>query len=130
MPKSNAARIAIVHPASTSRIERAAQELDAIRKQLADLNVRKDELSARLLLLTKAEGEADDAGKVRYETDAHKFVVIPGKNVYVDPKKLMIALTSIGITPKVQRKVRAACVKETDYEYVGVYVKKQDEGAA
>lgn len=125
MAKSTATKLAVVHPASESRIERAATELDQVRRQIADLVEKKEALAARLLLMTKQEGEPDAEGKVRYETDLHKFVIIPGTNVYIHPKKLTLALTAQGITPKVQRAIRAACVQETEYEYVGVYAKKE-----
>ena len=134
MPRtSTAARIAVVHPASESRIERASTELMQIRKDLAELNARKDELSARILTMVKHEGETvvDSKGveKIRYETDAHKFVVIAGKNTYIGEGKLRAAMTSFGMTPKEIERVlvKSGARQVTEYEYVGVYDRKEDE---
>ena len=129
MAKSATASLGVIHPASTSRIERAAAALDEKRKQIAQLTEEADALKARLLAMVKSEGEADEQGKVRYETDQHKFTVIGGRNTYANPAKLKIAMTANGITPKVQAKVFAAAVTETEYEYVGVYLKKGGDDA-
>lgn len=124
MPKSKA-HAATIHHFATSRVEKASNELDHTRQQMKELKVRQDELSARILRLVKQEGEPDEKGKIRYETEAHKFQVIPGTNIYTDRDKMRTALMVAGLTPKQVTKIEAACVKETPYEYVGVYKKKE-----
>lgn len=125
MARSSAARkMAVVHPASESRIERAANELDEVRRAIKDLELKKDELNARLLLMVKREGEADHEGKVRYETDLHKFQIIPGKNVQINEGKLRASMVAMGLTPAKIEKAIAPAKTVTEYEYVGVYLAK------
>lgn len=130
MPKFNRAAVrdfkrgaglAIVHPASTSKIERASTELVQIRTQIAELETRKKELSERLLRWVQAEGEPDDEGKVRYETDAHKFLIVEGTSASkIDPKLLM----RNGVTQKV---IQKSTVEGTPFSYVKVMVRADTE---
>lgn len=160
MAKSVAARAArkpvLVHPASTSRIARASVELmgplpgDAtltdeeilsaldtsiqrfgVRPIIKALETRKSELMERLVGMVKREGEEDDKGKIRYETELHRFQIIDGENVYLSEKLLRVAMTACGITPKVQAKIlRAKGVRKvTPYEYVGTYRKSSADVA-
>ena len=134
MPQSAAARkpaLTVVHPASTSRIERASEELVAIREQIKALEERKKELADRLLVMVKREGEPDEKGKVRYQTDLHKFIVIemPGR-VTVNEAKLKASMAKNGLTPKQMEKIitPARTVGEPS-ERIGVYERKDgDEG--
>lgn len=116
---------ATVHPFATSRIEKASNELSAIRAQIKQLEDRKAELSGRILTMLHNDGEKDEEGKIRYETDRHKFVIIQGVNTYTDKKHMVTALSASGLTPKQIASVVKACVTETPYEYAGVYVKKE-----
>lgn len=159
MAKSTAARKTLVqvHPASTSRIERASIELTGIaippdqkaavqedilkriasaierygvRPIIAALEDHKKELSDRLLAMVRREGEVEiekGVEKVRYETDLHKFQIIKGKNVYIGEKELRLTMTACSIPVKTQEKV-LSCKSVTEYEYVGVYPKKQEDG--
>ena len=131
MPKSSAARKpTLVHPASTSRIERASTELLELRRQIKELENQKDELSARLLVMVKREGEEREDSKgvvrVRYETDQHRFIVIPGKNVTINEGVLRKTMLSLGVEPKRIEKYIAPAKKTVKYEYVGVYERKAD----
>lgn len=136
MPKSSSARspeATTVHPLAPSRIERVARELDVIREEEAELRRRKEEISGRLVGLMHIEGKRGEDGKIRYSTDAHKFVLIKGKNTYTSKGKMVTALSSEGLTPRQIAKVTAACVTVTEYEYVGVYkagAEGDEEGAA
>lgn len=114
------AALAMVHPASTSRIERKAEELDAVNAQLKQLTERKVALAGQLLVLVEREGEADDDGKLRYATDAHKFVVIETKNVTCSGKAATAALIRLGLNAKLVKKGIAKATKETPYKYVRV----------
>lgn len=141
----------LIHPASESRVHRAALELMGpltadetldnadvlkaidsaiarfgVRPILKALEERKTELTDRLVAMVKREGYEDDKGKIAYATDLHTFKVIAGKNVYIGEKELKLAMTAAGITPKVQAKILKV-KKETAYEYVGVYRRKASE---
>lgn len=151
MPSKAARKPSIVYPAATSRIERASAELTGppetrkpeevspnilkmiqsaieqygVRPLLKALETYKDELMVRLVRLVKIEGAEDEKGKLRYETDLHKFQVIAGRNVYIGETELRKAMTAAAITPKVQAKIlnNPKVMKVTEYEYVGVYKK-------
>lgn len=122
--KSN---LAIVHPASESRIERAAAELTALRTKISELEKDKAAKSAQLLKMVQAEGEPDDKGKIRYTTDAHNFIVIGGKNVHTDGSKAIQALVKAGVKVAVAKKAIAASTKIVEYEYIGVYPIKTEK---
>lgn len=125
MARTNTAQtIGIIHPASESRIERAAKELLSLREQISKLTFEKDMLQSRICTMIRQEGAPDDEGKIRYETELHKFQIISGMNCYTDYRKLRVAMTVAGITPKVQAAILASCVKKTEYEYPGVTAKK------
>jgi hypothetical protein len=157
MAKSSAARkpVLTIHPAGTSRIERASSELtgppteaeqdtilDAlapfvarfgVRPVLRALETHKDDLSARLLAMVKREGEevttitkGETKTKMVYETELHKFQTIAGKNVYIGEQELRLVMTACSIPVKVQEKI-LKCKKVTEYEYVGVYKKDPAE---
>ena len=142
-----------VHPVSTSRIHKASLELMGplsadetlsdeeilsalestiarygVRPILKALELRKTELTDRLVGMIRREGDTDDKGKVAYETELHTFKIVAGKNVYIGEKDLQVAMTAAGITPKVQAKILKV-KKETAYEYVGVYRKKTPDVA-
>lgn len=122
-----------VHSFANNRIERASNELDQLRKRIRELTAQKDQLNARVLTMLRNEGEADDEGKVRYETTMHTFCIIKGSNTYTDLKKLKVSLAAEGLTPKQIAKVLKPAVKVTEYEYPGVYLKKdaaEGEGEA
>lgn len=150
MPRTSAARShkpVEIHPASTSRIEKASRELKGpggeptphpdivadlaahileygVQPLISALTTHKDELNARLLTMTKHEGDPDEKGKIRYETEDHKFVIIKGRNVYIGEKDLRQAMTTNGIKPTLQEKILNKKVKKvTEYEYVSVTVK-------
>lgn len=147
-PRANVARLAVVHPASTSRIERAAIELcgidnldldektltefakrHGIRKAIKFLEVMRDEYNARMVLMIKREGEPDPKGKVRYHTDAHSFLIVAGRNTYTDIDVIKKNAASMGLTPKQTGKLLANAVKVTEYEYPGIYpAKTKEEG--
>lgn len=106
---------------SESRIERLARQLDDVRKAEAELRKKKEDISARMVGLIKRNGTVSEDGKLRYETDGHRFQLIAGTNTYTSKPKMVTALSGAGMTPKQIERVVAACVKETSYEYVGVY---------
>lgn len=112
--------LAVVHPSSTSRIERKADELDAVRAKIKALTAEKDALSEQLLKLVRREGEEDEKGKVRYATDAHKFVVIEATNRTTSGAKAIQMLIKLGVNAKLAAKAIARATSETDYEYVRV----------
>ena len=119
--RTNAARksnLGIIHPASTSRIERVATELDTLSEQIKALETTKVELNARLLLMVKREGNEDEKGKIRYETEQHKFVVVAGKNTHTSGDKVKQALVSLGVSPKIAVKAIAKGTTTKEYEYV------------
>ena len=134
MARTSAARsLGIVHPASTSRIERAASELDEIRAKLKELEERKSELAARLVIMVKREGEEDEKGKVRYSTDLHKFVVVQGKNVHTSGDKVQQLLIQKGVKATIAELCVAKATTTTPYEYVRVDANKasgENEDAA
>lgn len=119
--------LAVVHPSSTSRIERKADELDAIKSKIKALKEDADALSKQLLVLVKREGEADEDGKVRYATDAHKFLVISATNTTVSGKKAIQNLIKLGVNAKVAAKAIRRATSETPYEYVRVDKASDDE---
>ena len=101
-----------------------------MRRQIKELENQKDELSARLLVMVKREGEEREDSKgvvrVRYETDQHRFIVIPGKNVTINEGVLRKTMLSLGVEPKRIEKYIAPAKKTVKYEYVGVYERKAD----
>lgn len=120
MRTNSSRKLADVSPANRAdRIEKRAAELTDIREQIKALEARKTELSGQLLKLVKAAGAEDEEGKVRYESDEHRFVVVEGKSTKLDPKKLM------------QYGVKASIIKkstvESPYEYVRVDVRKLED---
>lgn len=106
-------------PGRASRIERKAAELTDLRKQIAEMELRKTELSAQLLKLVKAEGEPDLKGKIRYESDTHRFVVIESKSTHLNATTLL----KLGVKASLIKKATT----ETPYEYVRVDERKDDE---
>lgn len=120
-------KLAVIHPVRESRVERASNELLDLRKQISELEERKKELADRLLAWVKQDGEADLDGKVRYETTAHKFIVIHGKNTYISEKKLKAAMAARGMTPKEIERCLTPATTVTEYDYVGVYERKAEE---
>lgn len=121
--------LVVVHPSRESKIERKSEELVTIREQIKDLEARKVELSAQLLRLVKIEGEADEKGKVRYETDTHRFVVVGGSSVHTSGDKVVQALVKLGVKATVAKKAVARGTSKTEYEYVRVDVRKPDPDA-
>lgn len=143
MPRANVARLAVIHPASTSRIERAATELCGvenidvdeksltefgkrygIRKAIKFLEALKEEYNARMVLMIKREGEADPKGKIRYYTDAHQFQIVNGRNIHTDVEMIKKNAASMGLTPKQTDKLLKNAVSVTEYEYAGIYPAK------
>jgi len=130
MARNSTARraLSVVHPASNDKIERKAQELDEIRKELKKLTDEKDALNLELLRLVKRQGEADEDGKIRYDTDAHKFQIIEGRSVSTNGQKAIKKLVALGVSLKVAKKAIAAATTEKDYEYVRIDTRADDEG--
>lgn len=149
---ARARRPVLVHPASTSRIARASLELMGplpgdvelptaeilsaievaigqfgVRPIIKALEERKAELMTRLVAMVERDGETDDKGKIRYETELHRFQVIEGANVHIPESGLKVAMTASGITPKTQATILRKCAKRTLYSYVGVYRKQGHE---
>lgn len=125
--RANTARLAVVHPYGDSKIERLSGELVALREQIKQLEAQKSELSTKLLRLVQAEGEADAEGKVRYETELHKFIIIQGKNVTVSGTKTLQALVAAGVKARIAKMAVAKGTSTTEYEYVRVDEKKAEE---
>lgn len=128
--KTNAARksnLGIVHPAGTSRIERAATEYRAICEQVKTLEESKKALQARLVVMVRREGTEDEKGKLRYETDLHRFVVVGGKNVSVNGDKVRQLLIQKGVKAKIAEAAVTGATKITEYEYVRVDDRPNDE---
>ena len=121
MAKPNPARLGVVHPSSESRIERKAAELVALRAKISELEKDKTALSAQLLKMVLAEGEADDDGKIRYETDAHKFQVVKGCSASRIDK---VQLTKLGVKQSI---IAKATIPGTEFEYVRVAAIVEDE---
>lgn len=123
MPRlaKNRTSLAIVHPASESRIEQKANELDRLRAKIKELELDKKALSDQLLKMVRAEGEVDEKGKLRYETDLHTFQVIPGKSVTTNGLKAVQALVKLGVKASVAKKAIDKATATVEYEYVGVY---------
>lgn len=131
--KTNAARksnLGIIHPAGTSRIERAATEYRATCEQIKTLEATKKALQERLVVMVKREGELDEKGKLRYETDLHRFVVVGGKNVSVSGDKVRQLLIQKGVKAKVADAAVTGATKTTEYEYVRVDDRPADEDEA
>lgn len=129
--RTNAARksnLGIVHPSGTSRIERAATEYRATCEQIKELEATKKALQERLVVMVKREGELDEKGKLRYETDLHRFVVVGGKNVSVNGDKVRQLLIKKGVKPKIADACVTLGTKTTEYEYVRVDDRPTDEG--
>lgn len=112
-------------PYQLSRIERAAEELKSIRSAIADLEAKKDELAARILLMLRNEGEVGADGKLRLDTPLTSFVLVQQTRQSCDLKKLDVALLGIGVTPEKIATVKSICVKTTESEWAGVYPKPQ-----
>lgn len=112
--------LAVIHPSSTSRIERKADELDSVKAKLKALKEQADALSQQLLKLVKREGEADEDGKLRYATDAHKFLVVAATNRSVNGKKAIQNLIKLGVNAKIAKKAVDRATSETPYEYVRI----------
>lgn len=153
MAKSNAAaasrRLAVVHPHATSRIARAAEQLVGlpnvtvdertiedlahrfgVRPLIKALETKRDELNGRICTMIRHEGEEDEKGKIRYQTDAFKFIIIPGKNSYINEAKLRKAMVGAGLTPRQIEKIveKSGCKSVTEYEYPGVFpITDEDE---
>lgn len=149
--RTNAARksrLAVVHPSSNDRIEQAALELTGppdlnekslillvnrilvefgIRPVVKALEAEKKVLGDRLVKMVQREGEEDEKGKVRYTTDAHRFVVVGGKSVTVNGDKVKQALIKAGVRAKVAAKCVAAGTSIVEYEYVRVDAVKGEE---
>lgn len=117
---SRPSNLAVIHPSSTSRIERKADELDAVRAKMKALKDEADALSQQLLKLVRREGEEDEKGKIRYATDAHKFVVIEATNRTTSGAKAIQMLIKLGVNAKLAKKAIDRATNETDYEYVRV----------
>lgn len=117
---SRPSNLAVIHPSSTSRIERKANELDAVRAKMKALKDEADALSQQLLKLVRREGEEDEKGKIRYATDAHKFVVIEATNRTTSGAKAIQMLIKLGVNAKLAKKAIDRATNETDYEYVRV----------
>src|SRR5438477_273105 len=109
-----------IHPSSTSRIERKADELDAANARLKEIKEQCDDLKAQLLRLTKREGEADEDGKIRYQTDKHKFLVIAAESTTVSGKKAIQNLIKLGVNAKTAKKAIDRATSHTPYEYVRI----------
>lgn len=132
MPASRASRTArddmyIVHPASTSRLERKGEEYRKVQAKFKALEQEKKALMADLCKLIRREGEADEKGKLRYETDVRTFLHIEAENAYTDAKKALQHLVKLGVKPLVARKALRLATSHTPYEYVLMTEKKEKE---
>lgn len=128
--KTNAARksnLGIVHPAGTSRIEKAATEYRTACEQIKVLEASKKALQERLVVMVRREGQEDEKGKLRYETDLHRFIIVGGKNVSVNGDKVRQLLIKKGVKPKIADACVTGGTKTTEYEYVRVDDRPTDE---
>lgn len=107
-----------VKSASPARLERIATEYKSLCKQAADIEIRKKELSAKLLRLTKVAGEEAEDGKIRASTDSWDLVIVDSSNSQLDPKKLM----QLGVSARI---IKKATVKK-EYSYVLATAKQGD----
>lgn len=121
MPATNRSRhLAVVHPSSTSRIERKSAELKEIQEQAKALEERRKELTSQLLKMVKAEGEEDEKGKLRYTTDSFRYVVVSGSSVHTSGDKAIQLLQKMGVKLELAKKAIAKATSRTEYEYVRV----------
>lgn len=121
MPATNRSRhLAVVHPSSTSRIERKSAELKEIQEQAKALEERRKELTSQLLKMVKAEGEEDEKGKLRYTTDSFRYVVVGGSSVHTSGDKAIQILQKMGVKLELAKKAIAKATSRTEYEYVRV----------
>lgn len=103
-------------PQASPRVARLVTEKAELAAQRTALDVKLKDIGDKLLKLVHREGEPDDEGKIRLETDSAKLQIIPGKNETISKKKLI----AMGVKPK----LIAQCTDTVEYEYVGVYAKK------
>lgn len=103
-------------PQASARVTALVTELADIRQQLTELNARKDEIGARLTKRVTEEGESDEEGKIRLQTDTHAMVVVDAENRSVSAKTLL----ALGVKASVIAKATTV----TPYRYVSVTAKR------